>query len=151
MPAELDRLVAWLMAKRPASRPPSAEEAARHLLAWADPVAAEPADPPPADELVRQAEARWQSVRGGDAPGLRRRTRLIIVDDATPAGTAVPAAPRPGAAEATGAGRAAAGREAALGAACRSWCGRWPAGSLFVTGAVLAAGVILAGSGSPDR
>ena len=65
IPAEFARLIAWLMAKRPGSRPASADEVALLLAPWADPVPAEPADPrtaPPA-ELLRQIEDRWQALK----------------------------------------------------------------------------------------
>ena len=56
VPSEFAQLVAWLMAKRPAQRPHSAEEFAGHLRAWADPP---PAKPKPATRraIVRAAEA----------------------------------------------------------------------------------------------
>jgi len=89
VPAELARLVAWLMAKRPEQRPRSAAEFAGHLRAWADPP---PPKSPPARRaaVVREAEAARLARRAdpaeAEAPGVgvaprsppRRRLALAL-------------------------------------------------------------------------
>lgn len=70
IPVELSQLVTELLAKNPAERPPTAEEAARRLAAFADPVRATPLNETGAGtaELLRAVDARWQVQRAsGDA------------------------------------------------------------------------------------
>ncbi|MGL6096930.1 MAG: protein kinase domain-containing protein, partial [Fimbriiglobus sp.] len=63
LPAELDRLVGWFMAKKPADRP-TADRAAQELAAWADPIRpAMPGAIPSDADWVRTVEERWLSTR----------------------------------------------------------------------------------------
>ncbi len=82
VPAEFSQLIAWLMAKDPAGRPRSAEEIARHLAPFADPVRPEPVAGPlsPSAEAVRLAEANWQAGGNGDQPPSPDES-LVIFDD----------------------------------------------------------------------
>src|SRR5262249_53999587 len=69
VPAEFDRLIAWMMAKKPGSRPHSAEDVALLLAPWADPAPAEPtaSRSTTAAELLRQIEDRWQALKAAAA------------------------------------------------------------------------------------
>jgi eukaryotic-like serine/threonine-protein kinase len=65
VPAEFARLVAWLMAKRPEQRPKSAQDFARHLEPWADPVG--PATTPtPREAIIRELSARHEARKTDD-------------------------------------------------------------------------------------
>ncbi|HET6572923.1 MAG TPA: serine/threonine-protein kinase [Fimbriiglobus sp.] len=63
VPADFALLIERLMAKDPAARPQSAEEASQLLAAWADPIRPEPvAKASPSAEAVRLAEASWKAA-----------------------------------------------------------------------------------------
>ncbi len=80
VPAEFARLIERLMAKDPAARPQTAEEAGKLLAPWADPIRPEPVGgPPPSAEALRLAEASWEATRDGEAAV--EGESLIIVDD----------------------------------------------------------------------
>ena len=68
LPADLGRVVGWLLNKRPAARPKSAADVARLLLPWADPVPPDADRMLPDDESVRRAEARWLAGRAALGP-----------------------------------------------------------------------------------
>ncbi len=75
--AEFVRLIDWLMDKRPQKRPKSAAEIARHLQAWAEPMAGKP----PASsfaELLALAEARW--IEQAAAAGAVEVESIVILD-----------------------------------------------------------------------
>ena len=77
VPAEFDRLVRWLLGKRPKDRPGSMAEVASVLAPWADPARGAVSAPDPG-EVLRTVEARWQAHRADltDETG-----GLLILDD----------------------------------------------------------------------
>jgi serine/threonine protein kinase len=65
VPADFALLIERLMAKDPSARPQSAEEVARLLAPWADPIRPDPVgDTTQSAEAVRLAEASWEASRG---------------------------------------------------------------------------------------
>jgi serine/threonine protein kinase len=84
VPAEFAGLIEWLMAKDQSARPQSAEEAAKRLAGWADPIRPEPVvGPPPSAEALRLAEASWRAARDTD-PTAEDESLIILDDDPAP-------------------------------------------------------------------
>jgi len=89
LPAEFARIIAWLMAKKPAARPKSGEEVARRLLAWADPLKPSPPPSPPA-AVLKQVEARWKELSA--ATGAIAEEESLIIEDETATARPLPVA-----------------------------------------------------------
>ena len=71
VPAEFDRLIAWIMAKRPTDRPASASKLAEVLERWADPATSREILPELDDaSIIQIVEQRWLTERDSSAPGL---------------------------------------------------------------------------------